>query len=96
LNRGSVPPGAFAAAEQPVLFSYSLSLGSVLSDAGWISQIPSRATFMTTGRSQVFTPPMERWNSLTLRKNWINGDKTSYSTSTDASLSPRRRARTAI
>lgn len=34
-----------------------LSLESVLSDAGWISQIPSRATFMTTGRSQVFKTP---------------------------------------
>jgi predicted transcriptional regulator of viral defense system len=34
-----------------------LSLESVLSDAGWISQIPSRMTFMTTGRSQTFKTP---------------------------------------
>lgn len=34
-----------------------LSLESVLSDSGWISQIPSRMTFMTTGRSQTFKTP---------------------------------------
>lgn len=34
-----------------------LSLESALSEAGWISQIPSRLTLMTTGRSQVFETP---------------------------------------
>ncbi|MBV8047135.1 MAG: hypothetical protein JO171_08285 [Paludibacterium sp.] len=34
-----------------------LSLESALSDAGMISQIPSRLTVMTTGRSQIFETP---------------------------------------
>lgn len=34
-----------------------LSLESALSEAGLISQIPSRLTVMTTGRSQTFTTP---------------------------------------
>jgi predicted transcriptional regulator of viral defense system len=34
-----------------------LSLESVLSEAGWISQIPSRLTVMTTGRNQTFDTP---------------------------------------
>jgi predicted transcriptional regulator of viral defense system len=34
-----------------------LSLESLLSEAGWISQIPSRLTVMTTGRSQTFDTP---------------------------------------
>lgn len=34
-----------------------LSLESRLSEAGWISQIPSRLTVMTTGRSQTFDTP---------------------------------------
>lgn len=34
-----------------------LSLESALSEAGWISQIPSRLTLMTTGRSQTFNTP---------------------------------------
>ncbi len=38
---------------RPWDFNY-LSLESALSEAGWISQIPSRLTLMTTGRSQTF------------------------------------------
>jgi predicted transcriptional regulator of viral defense system len=34
-----------------------LSLESVLSEAGWISQIPNRLTLMTTGREYVFETP---------------------------------------
>lgn len=34
-----------------------LSMESVLSEADWISQIPSRLTLMTTGRSQTFQTP---------------------------------------
>lgn len=34
-----------------------LSMESVLSEAGWISQIPSCLTLMTTGRSQTFQTP---------------------------------------
>ncbi len=34
-----------------------LSMESALSEAGWISQIPSRLTLMTTGRSQTFQTP---------------------------------------
>ncbi len=41
---------------RPWDFSY-LSLESALSEAGWISQIPSRLTLMTTGRSQIFSTP---------------------------------------
>ncbi len=41
---------------RPWDFSY-LSLESALSEAGWISQIPSRLTLMTTGRSQIFNTP---------------------------------------
>lgn len=41
---------------RPYEFSY-LSLESVLSDAGWISQIPFCYTLMTTGRSGVFPTP---------------------------------------
>ncbi|MCY0853253.1 type IV toxin-antitoxin system AbiEi family antitoxin [Cupriavidus sp. D39] len=41
---------------RPWDFSY-LSLESALSEAGWISQIPSRLTLMTTGRSQTFKTP---------------------------------------
>ncbi len=41
---------------RPREFSY-LSLESVLSDAGWISQIPFRSTVMTTGRRGVFYTP---------------------------------------
>jgi hypothetical protein len=41
---------------RPWDFSY-LSLESALSEAGWISQIPSRLTLMTTGRSQTFATP---------------------------------------
>lgn len=41
---------------RPYEFSY-LSLESVLSDAGWISQIPFCYTVMTTGRSSVYNTP---------------------------------------
>ncbi len=41
---------------RPYDFSY-LSLESVLSDAGWISQIPFCHTLMTSGRSGVFSTP---------------------------------------
>lgn len=41
---------------KPWDFSY-VSLESALSEAGWISQIPSRLTLMTTGRSQTFETP---------------------------------------
>ncbi|MHB8191060.1 MAG: type IV toxin-antitoxin system AbiEi family antitoxin [Ferrimicrobium sp.] len=41
---------------RPYEFSY-LSLESVLSDAGWVSQIPFSYTLMTTGRSSVFYTP---------------------------------------
>jgi len=41
---------------RPWDFNY-LSLESALSEAGWISQIPSRLTVMTTGRRQVFETP---------------------------------------
>jgi len=41
---------------RPWYFNY-LSLESALSEAGWMSQIPSRLTVMTTGRSQVFDTP---------------------------------------
>lgn len=34
-----------------------ISLESALSEAGWISQIPSRLTVMTTGRTQTFDTP---------------------------------------
>ncbi len=41
---------------RPFDFSY-LSLESVLSDAGWISQIAMTYTLMSTGRSSVFKTP---------------------------------------
>src|SRR5579871_531397 len=41
---------------RPWDFNY-LSLESALSEAGWTSQIPSRLTLMTTGRSQIFATP---------------------------------------
>lgn len=41
---------------RPWDFNY-LSLESALSEADWISQIPSRLTLMTTGRSQTFITP---------------------------------------
>lgn len=34
-----------------------ISLESSLSEAGWISQVPSRLTVMTTGRTQTFDTP---------------------------------------
>jgi len=34
-----------------------LSLEAALPEAGWISQIPSRLTVMTTGRTQTFNTP---------------------------------------
>ena len=47
---------ALASFLRPFDFCY-LSLESVLSDAGWISQIPFRYTMMTTGRSFTFDTP---------------------------------------
>ncbi len=47
---------ALASIIRPFDFSY-LSLESVLSDAGWISQIAQRYTLMSTGRSSVFYTP---------------------------------------
>jgi hypothetical protein len=41
---------------KPWDFNY-LSLESVLSEAGWISQMPSRLTLMTTGRKGIFNTP---------------------------------------
>ena len=41
---------------RPFEFSY-LSLESVLSDEGWISQVAQRYTLMSTGRSSVFYTP---------------------------------------
>jgi predicted transcriptional regulator of viral defense system len=41
---------------RPWDFNY-LSLESALSEAGWLSQVPSRLTLMTTGRSQTFATP---------------------------------------
>ncbi|MCF7696330.1 hypothetical protein KPG66_09560 [Mycetohabitans sp. B2] len=55
----SMPPDALNALVpflRPWDFNY-LSLESALSEAGWISQIPSRLTMMTTGRSQTFKTP---------------------------------------
>ncbi|MDA8276607.1 MAG: hypothetical protein M0Z45_00175 [Actinomycetota bacterium] len=52
----SEPLLALATIIRPFDFSY-LSLESVLSDAGWISQIAQRFTLMTTGRSSVFYTP---------------------------------------
>jgi predicted transcriptional regulator of viral defense system len=53
-------PGDTLSALVPMLRPWSfnyLSLESVLSDAGLISQLPSRLTFMTTGREgEFFTP----------------------------------------
>ncbi|MDR2839493.1 MAG: hypothetical protein LBV49_13140 [Azonexus sp.] len=52
----SLPPDVLSALVpflRPWDFNY-LSLESALSEAGWISQIPSRLTLMTTGRSQTF------------------------------------------
>lgn len=55
----SLPPDVLSAIVpflRPWDFNY-LSLESALSEAGWISQIPSRLTLMTTGRSQTFDTP---------------------------------------
>nr|WP_224788685.1 hypothetical protein [Pandoraea terrae] len=55
----SLPPdllGALVPFLRPWDFNY-LSLESALSQAGLISQIPSRLTLMTTGRSQTFNTP---------------------------------------
>ncbi len=55
----SMPPEpilALVSLMRPFEFSY-LSLESVLSDAGWISQIPFVHTIMTTGRSGTFATP---------------------------------------
>ncbi|CAG9169821.1 type IV toxin-antitoxin system AbiEi family antitoxin [Cupriavidus pinatubonensis] len=55
----SFPPDVLSALVpflRPWDFNY-LSLESALSEAGWISQIPSRLTLMTTGRSQTFETP---------------------------------------
>ncbi|NRO98476.1 hypothetical protein GWC77_21365 [Paraburkholderia sp. NMBU_R16] len=52
----SMPPDVLSALVpflRPWDFNY-LSLESALSEAGWLSQIPSRLTLMTTGRSQTF------------------------------------------
>ncbi len=58
--RASCLPSDLLSALVPFLrpwdFNY-LSLESALSEAGWISQIPSRLTLMTTGRSQIFNTP---------------------------------------
>lgn len=45
-------PGLLRSSEQ-----FYLSLETVLSDCGLISQMPNRLVFMTTGRSQVFSTP---------------------------------------
>ena len=52
----SEPLLALVSIMRPYEYSY-LSLESVLSDAGWISQIPFCYTVMTTGRSGVFSTP---------------------------------------
>lgn len=55
----SLPPDVLSALVpflRPWDLNY-LSLESALSEAGWISQIPSRLTLMTTGRSQTFDTP---------------------------------------
>ncbi|WP_199030737.1 type IV toxin-antitoxin system AbiEi family antitoxin [Ralstonia sp. ASV6] len=55
----SLPPDVLSALVpfiRPWDFNY-LSLESALSEAGWISQIPSRMTLMSTGRSQTFNTP---------------------------------------
>ncbi|RQR11325.1 type IV toxin-antitoxin system AbiEi family antitoxin [Burkholderia stagnalis] len=55
----SLPPDVLSALVsflRPWSFNY-LSLESALSEAGWISQIPSRLTLMTTGRTQTFKTP---------------------------------------
>ena len=67
LSRGVyVNPRARSMPAEPLLAASSflrpfdfawLSLESVLSEAGWISQIPMRYTMMTTGRSGVIETP---------------------------------------
>ena len=55
----SLPPDVLSALVpfiRPWDFNY-LSLESVLSEAGWISQVPSRLTLMSTGRSETFGTP---------------------------------------
>ncbi len=54
-----LPPTCFSALPpflRPWDLNY-LSLESALSEAGWLSQLPSRLTLMTTGRSQTFRTP---------------------------------------
>lgn len=55
----NIPPEpllALVSLMRPNEFSY-LSLESVLSEAGWISQVAMRYTLMSTGRSSVFYTP---------------------------------------
>lgn len=52
-----------------------LSLESVLSEAGYLSQMPNRLTFITTGRSQTFDTPygiIEFVHSRTDRKTFLD------------------------
>lgn len=52
-----------------------LSLETVLSESGYLSQMPNRLTFMTTGRSQTFVTPygiIEYVHSKTDRRNFLN------------------------
>lgn len=53
-----------------------LSLETVLSESGYLSQMPNRLTFMTTGRSQTFVTPygiIEYVHSKADRKGFLNG-----------------------
>jgi hypothetical protein len=55
----SLPPDVLSALPaflRPWDLNY-LSLESALSEAGWLSQLPSQLTLMTTGRSQTFHTP---------------------------------------
>ncbi|MDD4969763.1 MAG: hypothetical protein PHT07_10090 [Paludibacter sp.] len=52
-----------------------LSLETVLSESGYLSQMPNRLTFMSTGRSQTFVTPygiIEFVHSKSDKKNFLN------------------------
>lgn len=55
---------------------FYLSLETVLSESGYLSQMPNRLTFMTTGRSQIFNTPfgiLEFIHSKADRKSFLKG-----------------------
>ena len=102
-SRPKYPLEALASIIRPAEQFY-LSLETLLSEVGYISQMPNRLTFMTTGRSQTFNTPygiLELVHSSRSQKDFLkdctfNEDRNIWIASSQKALRDSNRTRRSI